>query len=100
MSQYCKFRYGVPSDIGRIVEYDGRTGVIYKDGGHYVSVNFDDTKPGKCYNIYPKDENLKYLGMGKIRKMSASQLRYKQYIDCEYSGTFKEFLGIKLQRLR
>lgn len=82
---YVRNYYGVPAEIGRRVSYRGKEGVIYRDGGNYIAVNFDHEKPGVITNIHPKDENLKYLEMGKLRKMTRSQARYRRYLavsDC------------------
>ncbi len=90
MSEYCKNNYGAPSDIGRRVEYKGVGGIIYNDGGNYVSVNLDIEKPGKTINVHPNDEDLKYLEMGSIRKATKSQARYARYLS--YSDCFESFI--------
>lgn len=58
---YTKDHYGVPADIGRAVEYKGRGGIIYEDGGNYIAVNFDDQKPGIISFVHPTDSE--YLGL-------------------------------------
>lgn len=90
MSNYAKEYYKVPADIGRKVTYNERPGIIYKDGGTYVAVNFDDEKPGLTHNIHPTDPGLKYLGIGEIRKMTRSQQRYRRYL--EWNDCFDSFL--------
>lgn len=64
-----------------------------EDRGNYIGVNFDDDKPGSIYNLHPTYE-VEYKGVGKIRKMTRSQERYRGYISSEYNGTFAEYLGI------
>lgn len=98
--EYVRDYYDVPACIGRIVTYKGKQGTIYEDGGNYISVNFDDDKPGQTINIHPTDPNLAYLGMGKVRKMTRSQQRYRDYISSEYGGTFAEYLGIGYKPVR
>jgi len=90
MSKYAKEYYGVPSDIGREVSYKNDSGIIYKDGGNYIAVNFDRDKPGIIKYIHPNDPDLKYLGMGKLRKMTRGQARYRRYL--EYGEGFDNFL--------
>ena len=66
--EYVRDHYKVPACIGRIVIYNGDQGVIARDGGHYIHVNFDKDKPGVTYTIHPTDPNLTYAGMGEVRK--------------------------------
>ena len=92
--EYVKEYYGVPACIGRRIEHMGEYGIIYEDRGHYIGVNFDKDKPGVVFNVHPTD-NVKYLGMGKLRKMTRSQKRYQDYLrvsDCY--GSFAQYLGI------
>lgn len=98
MSEYAKKYYRVPSDIGRRIVYRGEGGIIYKDGGNYVSVNLDSEKPGHCVNIHPTDPGLKYLEMGTPRKMTRSQKRYQRYrelSDVYQFDSFKHFLDLE-----
>ena len=95
MSEFAKKYYSVPSDIGRRVLYGGKPGIIYNDGGNYVSVNFDEDKPGRCVNVHPRDPKLKYLGMGEIRKMTRSQKRYQDWRNSDLDCTFSERLGVR-----
>jgi len=90
---YTQEHYGVPSDIGRIIAYNGRQGVISEDRGHYVGVTFDDEKPGTVGNFHPTTEGLEYLGMGKVRPMTRSQQRYKDFIRADTDQTFSEWMG-------
>jgi len=71
--EYVRNYYGVPAETGRLVCHAGRPGIIAEDRGNYIGVNFDDEKPGQVHNVHPTDENLEYLGMGKVRKMTRSQ---------------------------
>lgn len=95
MSEYAKSYYGVPSDLGRIVTYQGRRGVIAEDRGNYVGVNFDSNKPGVISNIHPTDEHLEYHGMGKVRKPTRSQQKYQDYLNNDGYDSFAEFIGVE-----
>lgn len=88
MFEYVKEYYNVPACIGRVVEVSGRRGIIAEDRGHYIGVNFDDDKPGSISNCHPTS-NVKYLGMGKVRRMTRSQKRYLRYIKSD--GCFENF---------
>ncbi len=82
--EYVKDYYRVPAEIGRRIEHDDNPGIIAEDRGHYIGVNFDKDKPGVVFNVHPTD-NVKYLEMGIIRKMTRSQKRYQDYLkvaDC------------------
>ena len=94
MSEYAKSYYGVPSDIGRRVTVSGKPGIIAEDRGHYIGVNFDEDKPGMISNAHPTSE-VEYLGMGKIRRMTRSQARYREYVEAEVSCSFAEWMGWK-----
>jgi hypothetical protein len=89
---YVKTHYGVPDDVGRMVHFKDRTGVIYETGGNYVNVNFDDQKPGVISYIHPTDSGLTYGFMGTIRKRTRSQQRYRMFIESDCCMTFKEWL--------
>jgi len=93
--EYVREYYNVPAQIGRRVIYNGNLGTIYKDGGNYIAVNFDTEKAGHTHNIHPEDEKLEYLGIGKIRKMTRSQQRYRDYLDADCGLTFAEWIGVK-----
>lgn len=89
MFEYIKNYYGVPAEVGRIVEVNGKSGIIAEDRGNYIGVNFDEDKPmyiSYCHPTY----KVKYLGMGKVRVLTRSQQRYKRYI--EYSDMFESFI--------
>jgi len=98
MSEYCKKAYNVPADINRIVTYKGDQGIIFNDGGTYVSVNLDKDKPAYTINIHPTDDDLIYTdNFGTPRKLTRSQQRYNDYIDSVYyeaGDSFAMYLGI------
>lgn len=87
--EYVKNYYQVPACIGRRVEVDGKQGVIAKDLGHYIGVNFDNDKAGAILPCHPTWK-VKYLGMGKLRKLTASQMRYRRYL--EFGDCFDSFI--------
>ena len=92
MSEYAKSYYGVPADIGRRVEVNGRAGIIAEDGGNYIAVNFDGDKPGVITPAHPT-WRVEYLGMGKPRQLTRSQQRYQHYLkvaDC--FDSFRHYL--------
>lgn len=80
---YVKKYYNVPACLGRIVKVDGKSGVIVKDCGHYIGVNFDDDKPGFISNCHPT-WNVEYLGIGSIRKSPnpTAYLDFNVWVDC------------------
>lgn len=88
--------YGVPACIGRRVVVDGQPGVIASDAGQYIGVLFDSDKPNRISNCHPT-WNVVYEGIGKVRKMTASQKRYAEYVRAQewYDGTFADWLGIR-----
>jgi hypothetical protein len=91
---YVIEHYNVPARIGRIVDMDGRMGVIAADRGHYIGVLFDDCKPANISNVHPT--SVKYLGLGKVRKQSRSQQRYQKFLQVgECYGSFAEFIGVR-----
>ena len=90
--EYVEKYYGVPACVGRRVIVHGRPGIIAEDQGHYIGVNFDSDKPDIIYPVHPTDD-VKYLEIGKIRKMTRSQRRYLDYrkaSDC--FDSFAEYL--------
>jgi len=87
--EYVRENYGVEACIGRRVEVNGRLGVIAEDRGHHIGVLFDSDKPGNISPAHPTWE-VKYLGMGKVRKMTRSQRRYRDYR--EFSECFDSFI--------
>ncbi len=94
--EYIKNFYDVQAELGMLIKYKDKTGIIAEDRGNYIGVNFDDNKPGDIRNVHPTDPNLIFLNKyGKIRKMTRSQQRYYDYRMSEYPGSFREYLGIK-----
>ncbi len=97
--EYVRKAYEVPAEIGLRVIWRDRPGTIYQDGGNYVSVNFDDEKPGYCSLIHPTDPDLKYLKEHsdlRVLKLTKSQKNYQRYLDSECDETFSEWMGFKL----
>lgn len=89
---YIKQRYNVPAEYGRIVEINGKKGFIVKDMGNYIGVTLDEWKSNRIAPFHPTDK-VTYLGLGRPRKMTASQRRYLDYLevaDC-FDG-FKNYL--------
>jgi hypothetical protein len=90
--EYVAKYYGVPACIGRRVEINGKPGIIAEDMGAYIGVLMDSDNPNQI-NPYHPTHKVKYLGMGKVRKMTRSQLRYRKFLnigDC--FDSFKDFL--------
>lgn len=89
MFEYVIDYYGVPACMGRIVIVNGKRGVISKDKGNYIGVNFDSDKPGVISNCHPT-WMVEYLGIGKVRKMTRSQIKYQRYL--EWNDCFDSFI--------
>ncbi len=92
--EYVQQYYGVPAEIGRLISYRGKPGIIAADRGHYIGVNFDSEKPGVISNVHPTDENLEYLGIGTVRKLTRPQQRYRDFLRADTGVSFPEWLGI------
>jgi hypothetical protein len=92
--EYINNYYGVNACVGRIVKVDGKQGVIAKDCGHYLGVNFDSDKPGFISHCHPTWK-VEYLGMGKVRPMTKGQQRYQDYLKSEVSESFAWWIGVK-----
>lgn len=86
--EYVRDYYNVPAKIGRRVIVNGKPGVIAKDCGNYIGVNFDSDKPGVISQCHPA-WCVEYQGMGKVRKMTRSQARYQRWL--EYGDSFDNF---------
>ena len=92
--EYVKQHYGVPACTGRKVIVDGKHGVIAKDKGHHIGVNFDEDKPGVISNCHPT-WRVEYGGMTKIRSMTRSQRRYQEFLEVgDCYDSFAHFLGV------
>ena len=73
--EYIKNTYNVPAEKGRKILFQKkRKGIIVKDLGNHIGVNFSDRKAGHIESLHPVWE-VEYLGIGKIRKMTKSQER-------------------------
>jgi hypothetical protein len=90
--EYINNYYHVNAELGRKVTVDGESGVIAKDCSHYIGVNFDKDKPGVISNCHPT-WRVEYGAIGKIRTPTASQRRYKRYLEVgDCFDNFKHFL--------
>jgi len=96
--QYIKDYYKVPAEIHREVFVDGKKGVITKDMGNYIGVNFYDNATVDALPCHPT-WRVQYLdtfnNKPPIKKTTASQKRYREYLSSDCSESFKEWLGIK-----
>ena len=93
---YVNDYYGVPAKIGMRVKYNNEFGTIYKDGGNYVSINFDTDKPGICQNVHPIDPSLEYTNeFVELRKLTRSQQRYRDFLDSDCDLSFAEWMGFR-----
>ncbi len=90
--EYVREYYGVPAEIGRRVVVGGKPGIIAEDRGHYIGVNLDQDKPGVVCNVHPTDD-VEYLEIGVIRKMTRSQQRYRDYLRADSTLSFAEWIG-------
>ena len=90
---YIKNTYKVPAEIGREILFEGkRKGVIVKDCGNYIGVNFDDKKPGQIDTLHPTWE-VEYLdSFAKIRKQKRSQQRYQDFLTADSGLSFMEYV--------
>jgi len=91
--EYIKTTYNVPAEIGREILFEGkRKGVIVKDCGNYIGVNFDDEKPGRVSTLHPTWE-VEYLdSFAKIRKQTRSQQRYQDYLHADTGLSFMQYV--------
>ncbi|RYD37453.1 MAG: hypothetical protein EOP85_17575 [Verrucomicrobiaceae bacterium] len=81
--------YKVPACYGRKVVIDGKPGIIVEDRGNYIGVTLDSDKPTMVRSYHPT-HLVEYGEMGKPRRMTASQQRYRDYLDV--SECFDGFL--------
>jgi hypothetical protein len=88
--EYVKDYYQVPACIGRRVEVNGKAGIIAKDCGNHIGVNFDNDKPGHILNCHPTWKVM-YLDMGVVRAPTKSQERYQRYL--EFGDGFDSFIA-------
>lgn len=87
--EYIREYYGVPAEVGRRAVVNGSPGIIEKDLGHYIGVNFDASKPGAISSCHPAWK-VEYLALGKPRAMTKSQQRYRRFL--EYGECFDSFI--------
>ena len=96
--QYIKDRYKVPAEMNREVIVDGKKGVITKDMGNYIGVNFYDNVTAEPLPCHPTWE-VKYLETFNhkppIKKLTASQKRYREFLHDDRGLSFREWLGIR-----
>lgn len=91
--EYVRQHYRVPAEIGRRIDFNGRSGVIAEDHGNYIGVLFDDANPNNIVSIHPKEDGLTYGEMGKVRKMTTSQRRYRDFMEADwFVGTFEDWI--------
>jgi hypothetical protein len=92
MCKYIKEYYGMPADINRRVTIDGKPGIIVKDMGTYIGVNFDDKKNTSILPCHPTWK-VEYLEMGTPRGLTRSQKRYQHYLEiADCVNGFGDFL--------
>lgn len=93
MFEYIKKTYNILPEIGKeIIFQEKRKGVIVEDQGHYIGVNFYDSKPTIISSLHPTCE-IKYLDtFGKIRKLTPAQKRYQSYLNSDSGLSFMEWL--------
>ena len=92
---YVRANYGVPAEIGRVVVVNGKQGVIAKDRGHYIGVNFDEDKPGVISPCHPTWRVIYKDEIVVPRKLTRSQQRYLDYLRSECAESFGEWFGCK-----
>ncbi len=95
--QYIKQRYQVAAEMHREVIVDGKKGVITKDMGNYIGVNFYDNQtpdPLPCHPTWEVQYLDTFNSNPPIKKITRSQRRYKDYLSDDSGLSFKEWLGI------
>lgn len=90
---YINKTYGVNACIGRRVIVYGMSGTIIKDCGHYIGVNFDNEKPGRVGRCHPTSEVVYLDEFRAPRKMTASQRRYREWLDADTGWPFSDWIG-------
>lgn len=91
--EYINKSYGVNACVGRRVVVDGEAGIIVGANGARLKVNFDNTKASDYSYCHPT-WRVEYLEIGKVRKLTAGQKRYQEYLDADTCCTFAEWLGV------
>ncbi len=90
---YINKTYGVNACIGRRVIVYGKPGTIIKDCGNHIGVNFDDEKPGRVGRCHPTSEVVYLDEFRAPRKMTASQRRYREWLDADTGHSFANWIG-------
>jgi len=85
--------YGVNACVGRRVIVDGEPGVIVGAKNGHIIVNFDSHKASQRDFCHPT-WRVEYKDMGKVRKMTAGQKRYQEYLNSDCCESFAEWLGV------
>lgn len=99
--EYVKSAYGVPAELYREVIVDGKKGVITKDMGNYIGVNFYDKQTHEALPCHPTWE-VQYLETFNrnppVLKITASKKRYQDYLRSESAESFGEWLKYKMYK--
>ncbi len=96
--EYIKTRYKVAADMNREVIIDGKKGVITKDMGNYIGVTFYDnvtTRPSPCHPTWEVIYLDTFNHKPPVKKQTASQKRYEEFVSLDLGISFAEYLGIK-----
>ena len=96
--EYINKRYNVPAEIHREVIVNGKKGVITKDMGNYIGVNFYDnvtSDPLVCHPTWEVEYLETFNDKPPIRKQTMSQKRYREFLRDDSGLSFREWLGIK-----
>lgn len=93
MFEYINSHYGVNACVGRRVVVDGQPGIITGVNNAHIAVNFDDCKPCVVAYCHPT-WRVEYQGMSEVRKLTAGQQRYRDYLKSESCESFAEWLGV------
>lgn len=99
--EYIINKYKVPAVMFREVIVAGKKGVITKDMGNYIGVNFYENKtvdPLPCHPTWEVQYLESFNEKPPVKKITASQRRYKEFMHSESGLTFAEWLGIKPKR--
>lgn len=91
--EYINKSYGVNACVGRRVIVDGEPGVIVGARAAQLIVNPDHLKPGQTYCCHPT-WRVEYQDIGRVRKMTAGQRRYQEYLNSDCCESFAEWLGV------
>lgn len=96
--KYIQGYYKVPAEMNREVIIDGKKGVITKDMGNYIGVNFYEDRTSHPLPFHPTS-GVGYLDTFNhnppIKKLTRSQKRYLEYLHTDSGLSFSEWLGIE-----